>query len=332
MTEKGRTAQLREDLEAFGHPEDTASWADGDVNYVSQLRLTAADIPQLLAVARQWLWPLSRPKSKDDVSIFAPIHAWRGLAQLRAVEAVEVLLEMMEPLTADEDDWHVDEFPSVFAWIGPAAVGPLAEYLRDRRRRSECRTCAAEGLARIAACHPETRGEVVALLRDALAACEEEPYDLNTMLVTYLIDLKAVEAAEVIERAHAANRVDIDLNGPWDEVRRRLGVEGLGLVPKDLQPYSSMPPEFRKLRELMAQVPEEQREEVAEDLLRRLLDKSEAADDDFPWADEEYLGEDDEHDYADETPVEPLRAAMKVGRNDPCPCGSGKKYKKCCGR
>ncbi|MHC5122585.1 MAG: SEC-C metal-binding domain-containing protein, partial [Planctomycetota bacterium] len=22
----------------------------------------------------------------------------------------------------------------------------------------------------------------------------------------------------------------------------------------------------------------------------------------------------------------------KVGRNDPCPCGSGKKYKKCCGK
>ncbi len=25
-------------------------------------------------------------------------------------------------------------------------------------------------------------------------------------------------------------------------------------------------------------------------------------------------------------------AAPTVGRNDPCPCGSGKKYKKCCGR
>ncbi len=23
--------------------------------------------------------------------------------------------------------------------------------------------------------------------------------------------------------------------------------------------------------------------------------------------------------------------ALKVGRNDPCPCGSGRKYKKCCG-
>jgi len=25
------------------------------------------------------------------------------------------------------------------------------------------------------------------------------------------------------------------------------------------------------------------------------------------------------------------REKPKVGRNDPCPCGSGKKYKKCCG-
>ena len=29
--------------------------------------------------------------------------------------------------------------------------------------------------------------------------------------------------------------------------------------------------------------------------------------------------------------AEPVRASVKVGRNDPCPCGSGKKYKKCCG-
>ncbi|MBN2656976.1 MAG: YchJ family protein [Spirochaetales bacterium] len=28
---------------------------------------------------------------------------------------------------------------------------------------------------------------------------------------------------------------------------------------------------------------------------------------------------------------EPIVNETKVGRNDPCPCGSGKKYKKCCG-
>ena len=26
------------------------------------------------------------------------------------------------------------------------------------------------------------------------------------------------------------------------------------------------------------------------------------------------------------------REGKKIGRNDPCPCGSGKKYKKCCGK
>ena len=31
-------------------------------------------------------------------------------------------------------------------------------------------------------------------------------------------------------------------------------------------------------------------------------------------------------------PVQPIIAKEKVGRNDPCPCGSGKKYKKCCGK
>jgi preprotein translocase subunit SecA len=28
---------------------------------------------------------------------------------------------------------------------------------------------------------------------------------------------------------------------------------------------------------------------------------------------------------------QPVKSQNKVGRNDPCPCGSGKKYKKCCG-
>jgi preprotein translocase subunit SecA len=31
--------------------------------------------------------------------------------------------------------------------------------------------------------------------------------------------------------------------------------------------------------------------------------------------------------------LEPIRnVGLKIGRNDPCPCGSGKKYKKCHGR
>jgi len=40
---------------------------------------------------------------------------------------------------------------------------------------------------------------------------------------------------------------------------------------------------------------------------------------------------DAEQELLDNTPpVEPIKAEDKPGRNDPCPCGSGKKYKKCC--
>ena len=43
--------------------------------------------------------------------------------------------------------------------------------------------------------------------------------------------------------------------------------------------------------------------------------------DGWKFADGELVGE---------KPV--VREEPKIGRNDPCPCGSGKKYKKCCGR
>jgi len=38
------------------------------------------------------------------------------------------------------------------------------------------------------------------------------------------------------------------------------------------------------------------------------------------------------HRIEQATPREPVRRAPAPGRNDPCPCGSGRKYKACCGR
>jgi preprotein translocase subunit SecA len=50
---------------------------------------------------------------------------------------------------------------------------------------------------------------------------------------------------------------------------------------------------------------------------RKRLRQTVASDDDAPIPD---------------APVEQAKAGKEPGRNDPCPCGSGKKYKKCCGR
>ncbi|MCX7424562.1 MAG: SEC-C metal-binding domain-containing protein [Planctomycetia bacterium] len=51
--------------------------------------------------------------------------------------------------------------------------------------------------------------------------------------------------------------------------------------------------------------------------------------------DDEYLDDDDEDEDDDDDEDEPaprpiVNESARVGRNDPCPCGSGKKYKKCC--
>ncbi len=46
---------------------------------------------------------------------------------------------------------------------------------------------------------------------------------------------------------------------------------------------------------------------------------------------ENILSEDERKDITKEFRVSKMAVSNKVGRNDPCPCGSGKKYKKCCG-
>ena len=54
------------------------------------------------------------------------------------------------------------------------------------------------------------------------------------------------------------------------------------------------------------------------------------------WSYKIGLQPDQPEDIADLTrlqnPPKPTTVEKKVGRNEPCPCGSGKKYKQCCGR
>lgn len=66
----------------------------------------------------------------------------------------------------------------------------------------------------------------------------------------------------------------------------------------------------------------------ARELQIRLQQRYEVVDCDNDWFDEFYWN------LPTYEPVSQpyVRTTAKIGRNDPCPCGSGKKYKKCCGR
>jgi hypothetical protein len=57
--------------------------------------------------------------------------------------------------------------------------------------------------------------------------------------------------------------------------------------------------------------------------LNLLADMFEESDDDATLVDER-------DDFGDQRLDTIIRHDQKIGRNDPCPCGSGKKYKKCC--
>ena len=81
-----------------------------------------------------------------------------------------------------------------------------------------------------------------------------------------------------------------------------------------------------RLRKIAARLPH-----IAE--MSRLLKQLEAEDSNqnrIAGAAPEFGYYDDDEAYEPRESINPIVAAEKIGRNDPCPCGSGKKYKKCC--
>ena len=217
-------------LKELGHPNTTWNWAKDERDYVAELGLTAEHVPGLIRIVRQWL-DTYEDEEWDEAKLWAPVHAWRALGQLGAIEAVEPLLGMMDGLDELEDEWYLKEFPDVFALIGPDASDALQCYMAEPSHRNYPREAAGNGLTRMAKRQPDCRAVAVAAIGNALAAYEENDITLNAFFVCHLLRLEAVEQAELIERAFAAERVDDEVCGYWGDVRQELGVEGLGLAP-----------------------------------------------------------------------------------------------------
>jgi preprotein translocase subunit SecA len=110
---------------------------------------------------------------------------------------------------------------------------------------------------------------------------------------------------------------------PKQEYRREafeLYGELLSVIKNDVV-KSIMTVEIRSASEL-----DEASESMNEDLAKLSDVQYQHAD-----ADLEIAGSTGDHGAAIEIAPAPMRTGPKVGRNDPCTCGSGKKYKNCCG-
>jgi hypothetical protein len=167
----------------------------------------------------------------DSLEVWAPIHAWRALGQLGAEAAVEPLLGRLWRIDELEDDWVGEEIPVVLGMIGPAAVPKLAEYLADLQRGLWARVAVGHALAEVGQRHADARDDCVAALSGVLDGFADHDPSLNGFLISYLVDLKAVEAAPQMESAFAADCVDISILGDWEDAQIELGLLEERLTP-----------------------------------------------------------------------------------------------------
>lgn len=220
---------------------------------------------------------------KDSLEVWAPLHAWRTLGQLRAVEATGVLLRLFERLP--HDDWLPLELPNVFSLIGPPAIPIIAEYMADTSVDDIHQIAVPVCLERIGEDYPENRAECIDALEQQLISCERYGPYLNAFIILSLTNLKATESIDAIRRAFAAERVDLSIQGDIEDVEIEMGLRiARDTPPPNLQWISGLP-------------------------------------------DMDDAGNSVVVDFVSD-PID--RRIRKVGRNDPCPCGSGKKFKKCC--
>lgn len=206
-----------------------------------------------------------------------------------------------------------EELPDVFRRIGPAATRPLIEYLKsDSGKDWYPRAVAAEALTYLAAEHGERRAEILDFFHSLLKEGEPEDSDFLSSVVDSLLDLCDPSSRPLIEEAFERDLIDEMVVSPEDV--ERAYKEG-PRIPEPVDLLEFYTPEA--ITERQERWERERREEEKWREERELVERSRRR---FL---EEY--EIDEHGTV-------RRKILKIGPNDPCPCGSGKKYKKCCGR
>ena len=265
MTSREYTEPVKQ-LLTYGSARDSINqWPD----YLA-LGFTEQHVDELIAMVTDEDLYWSDHESKE---IWASLHAWRTLGQLKAVKAIEPLLTLFDKRR--DDDWVYEELPEVFAMHGAVAIEPLENYLADSAHNEWSHVAVINALRKIAEQNPEEQPRCVDIFAERLNSYAVNTDIFNTFLIDALVGLEDVEHIDLIEKAFAADAVDCAVRGDFEDVQIDLGLLEERITPK--RNY----------------------------LLEQMM---------------QYSG----------SVSKTIVKENKIGRNDPCPCGSGKKYKKCC--
>jgi len=204
----------------------TKKWID----YTS-LGLTHAHIPELIRIIQEIEAFFGIDASIAPPDVYAPIHAWRALGQLQAEEAILPLIELVIWDENGDVDWIMEEIPTAMSLIGSAALPSLRENLLNTLEMEWAPVTFSHCLAEIAQAHPESKDVCVQALMEALDRYETTDSEVNAFFVTYLADLKALEAVPLVEKAFLAEKVSFSVDGDFEDFQIHMGLLEKRLTP-----------------------------------------------------------------------------------------------------
>ena len=228
------------------------------------------------------------------------LHAVMILGLLQGERAGTLLAQFLGRIdeARDEDlqDWLAGHWPAFFRNKPEETIEALAPLIADRSRDGFVRIDALEVvLARAAEAGEEALGRALRTV-ETFAFDESEDLQTRSMAGSRLLDFARPEHRTRLEKLADAQ------SGPYPVFDRESVREAYTAAASGIPTARSDDPwRFYEPGEIEAR--------------QRRWEKEAAARSRVVW---------------DEPGESYVREIPKVGRNDPCPCGSGKKYKKCC--
>jgi hypothetical protein len=232
------------------------------------------------------------------------------LAQFRETRAYPLLVRIFsEPGATPFDlagDLVTQDLGRILASVSDGDIGGMTSLVENERANGYVRSAAMDGLVTLVVCGKRIREELMAYFSSLFHKLDRRPSQAWNGLVSACADLGPDEVVEEIHQAYEDGLVESGYIG-WKDIERALALGKEAAIEELKGRYS-----------LITDVADELgwwacfREDVWS-IGRRKAPLT------LP-----------QFDLATPKPIR--RAQPKVGRNDPCPCGSGKKFKKCCGR
>jgi hypothetical protein len=163
-------------------------------------------------------------KGNVPPQVYAQVHAWRVLAQLGAVEAIPSFIALFHYIDDDDDDYIGEEIPVMLGKLGAPAIDPCREYLADSSHSTFARVAAGYALSEVGKQHPETRDACIQALISTLQDYQNDDETVNAFSLSYLAELRAVEAAPLAEEIFKAGRAEIEVAGDYEDYQIRVGL------------------------------------------------------------------------------------------------------------